>query len=100
LKSRCVGRDVSAKAARQAWRNKRGRSDVDSTGLENFVTAAKSGACGISWYALRCWKDGSLRPLMAITGLRPSHASCRPEARLAAPTDCAMHTPGRPATRA
>ena len=49
LKSRCVGRGVSAKAARQAWRNKRGSSDVDSTGLENFVTAAKSGACGISW---------------------------------------------------
>ena len=43
-----IGRGVSAKAARQAWRSKRGNSVVDSTGLENLVTAAYSGACGIS----------------------------------------------------
>ena len=45
-KSRWVGRGVSANAARQAWRNSRGSSLVESTGVENLVTAAKSGACG------------------------------------------------------
>ena len=49
---------------------------------------------------LRCWNDGSLRPVSAMTGLCPSQASCRPEARLAAPTDCAMQTPGLPVMRA
>jgi len=47
-KSRCVGRGVSANAARQAWRNRRGNSEVESTGVENFVTAEKSGACATS----------------------------------------------------
>jgi len=39
-----VGRGVSAKAARHAWRISRGNSEVRSTVVENLVTAAKSGA--------------------------------------------------------
>jgi acetolactate synthase I/II/III large subunit len=39
-------------------------------------------------------------PVIAMTGLWPRYGSCSPEARLAAPTDCAMQMPGRIATRA
>jgi hypothetical protein len=65
-----------------------------------LVTGANSGAWSISWYAFRYWNSGGFFPVMATTGEQASHGSCSAAARLAAPTDCAMHTPGRPDTRA
>jgi len=86
-------RGVSDRAARRRDSDARdlgGRS----TGVENFSTAAKSGAWAISLIGVAMLKEGSYARSAQYTGLRRDRHPA-PEARFAATDDCAMHTPGR-----
>ena len=96
-RSRCAGRGEPVIASRHAWRSSRGRSaaSVDigrELGHRRIERPMRDFLIRVAMMEAAAARARS----SAITGLWPSHASCKPAARFAAPTDCAKQMPGRP----